>query len=805
MFAWVKDLLVDLHHTGRSLAKSPGFTITAVLTLALGISASITIFSVVEKIILEPLPYPESDRIVQIYSSGERFGNHFPLSTPDYCDLRDQTRSFDFISCYSIVPFTLGGIQAESFYGVQCSVNMAGVFGFQPVLGRWFTEEEAKEGANKVVVLSDSLWKRRFNADMNVVGKTIRMDGADYTILGVLTPASRMFIFPRQNSPLEIYQPLPLHPEKDSRGSNWLFVTGRIKQNTTFVQAKTDIQLCGQRINKEYRTGFEPYCVPYAKVVFGSLYPSLIMMQMAVLVVFLLACASVGGMLLARTTKRQIQYAIHMALGASTSQLIRSLLVECFCVSAMASLCGILLSHVFLLGINTILPRIYTHKGMYEINGYVLAFALCLTALTTLLASFPALVTHFRENVAEILKNDTQQQSGSKRLRKRYRLLVITQIAIIIPLVNVAILLAFSYRNVIQRSQEHITENIHTARIDHKNPKYHQAAERTRLQERISEILLRQPGVQSVGFTSKLPFEGGQNTTIKMPNSKTIPDSGEDVAYNMVEISLISPGYFAAAGISLLQGRIFNETDTHSTPTNVVINQTLAKRYFGEANPIGGIINENNKMQVIGVVEDIRQWGIDTPAQPELYYYATDDTPFVYVVIRAMGTTALPLTLIQQDIQNVDPDLAMVNLRTIKAIFDEHLSMRRLMSCLIYCFVGIALLITAIGIYGTLSFQVASRTREIGIHMALGASTNDIIHIVTRQILHWLIIGTFIGLLITLGIGRMVRSQLYEISPWNFLYLGLTILVLFFVTLLACWIPTRRATKMNPTDVLRAG
>ena len=807
----------DIRFGLRMLRKNPGFTTVAVLTLALGIGANTTIFSVFKTLVFDPLPYPDPDRIVQVWAvpGPYELRASFPVLVPDYLDLRAQCHSFTEVCAYNSWQYALGGDRPEMVRGVMCTASLGRVLGMRPALGRWFTEDEERTDTLPVAVLSHALWERRFGADPKVIGQKIRLtDGYglddDFIVVGVL-PAGMDF------SPIaasDVFFPLRLDKQEIARGTRRIvWVLARLGPGVTMQAASAELTALGAQLAQAYpepNGRFAFRLVPLMQQLFGGMTVALMLMQGAVLLVLGLACANVAGMLLARAARRQTEIAVRVALGAGRWHVLRLMLAESFAISLLATVLGLLLAVWGMDILARLAPAEILVRGRFHIDGPVLIFAMGLAMLTTVLAGLPPTLVAVKTDVLGALKEGGPQQAGSRARLRQFRWLVISQVALSLVMINVALLLTVSYRKVAQDSRAFITDQVVTGYINMLgHSAYNKIEARVALRDRRIESLHALPGVKAVGATDRLPFQG----------SREWPILADGEAYDKntsrlrVSISCVTTGYFAAAGVAILEGRMVTTAEASAQPQGILINRTLARHYWGEGNPIGkGLRNNQPKpspsrtWQVVGVVEDVRQSNAEKPARPEIYLFNpadVDDEHEFGIVVRADGDAHRLVPALQQALARLDPSLALDDARTMTEVFDYSTRIRHFQMLLIDAFMAVALLLTAVGIYGSMAFYVAARTREIGLRMALGATLGDVVGLIVSQIAVWLAAGAAIGVGLALGAGVLLRSMFYETSPLSPFCLAGSLGVVALAALLACWLPARRAARINPMQALR--
>jgi predicted permease len=809
----------DIRFGLRMLRKNPGFTTVAVLTLAIGIGANTTIFSVFKTLVFNPLPYPDPDRIVQVWAvpSAYELNDHFMVIGRDYLELRAQCRSLTAIGAYNSWGFVLAGDSPEVIRGVQCTASLGPMLGMRTALGRWFTEDEEKPDAQRVAVLNHALWERRFGADPKVIGQKIRLTDPylgdeDFIVVGVLPAAVDLMDFP-PGAAGDVYFPVWLSKTPGARTSTGIvYVLGRLGPGVTLRAASAELMALGARLAREDpapNARFSFRLVPLKQQIVGDMNVALMLMQGAVMMVLLLACANVAGMLLARTARRRTEIAVRVALGAGRRHVLRLMLAESFAISLLAVALGLLLAIwgtkvLARLGPNELLVR-----GRFHLDGAVLVFAMGLAMLTTVLAGLPPTLAAVKTNVLGALKEGGPQQAGSRTRLRQFRWLIVSQVALSLMMINIALLLMVSYRKVAQDSRSFITDQVITGGINmFGHSAYNTVEARAGLRDRLIESLRAVPGVKAVGATDHLPFEEYREYPILADSEAYDPNT----SYLRASISCVTTGYFAAAGVAILQGRMVTAAEASAEPQGILINRTLARHYWGEGDPIGkGLRHKGPKpqplltWQVVGVVEDVRQYA-EKPARPEIYLFnpaVVDDERGFEIVVRADGDVHRLVPAIRQALAQLDPSLRLEGVRTMTEVFDDSIRVRRFQMLLIDVFMAVALLLTAVGIYGSMAYYVAARTREIGLRMALGATLGDIVGLVVSQVALWLAVGAAVGVGMALGAGVLLRSMFYQTSPLSPFCLAGSLGVVALAALVACWLPARRAATINPIEALR--
>jgi putative ABC transport system permease protein len=807
---FVERFFKDVRHALRVLRKSPGFTAVAVLILAVGIGAAITIASVMKCLVLEPLPYPDGGRLVQVWG-GEREGPfaHAPLSTPDYIEIREQASAFDEMGAFTTRKHNLGGDRPEAIRGVACTPSLLRALGVQPALGRWFEEAEGQPGARRVAIISQGLWTSRYSADLRAIGHDIRLDGQTFTIVGVMPAGFEVVSSMNRNQAADVWTPLVLDRNDNRRNVLWLPVIGRLKPGVTSQMAKAELRAIAARLARAHpeanqigRRTFWPVSLSLEIVGYPALRLSWLLA--AVWVVLSLACQNVACMLLARGLRRQTEIAVRVSMGAARGHIIRLLLTESLLLSLLAGAAGIVLAMLSLRVLAGFLPPGLAPRGGIRIDGWVLLFSVGLSGAATLMSGLaPALVAAKTDFIAT-LKEGGNHQSGSKASQRRLRRLVIGQIAAALVLVNGAILLATNYRSLLETQRGLASERVLTADIALNGPGYLKPAARIAFWERLIERVRRLPSVQAAAVTTKLPFElrGSVDVLAEgQPYDARIPRP-------MVERPTMSPGYFTAVGIPLLRGRMPEDADSRTQIQNIVVNRALADLFWPGLNPIGKHLRGNCSKcpwwVVVGLVDNVRQLD-DAPALPEMYFpYKELPEPESKLVVRSLGDPRSLTVAIRNEVAALDADVALANVRTMKAEFDSNTQSLRFLTWMVNLFMAVALGLAAIGTYGTLSFYVAQRSREIGVRIALGSSRGAILLVVFRQAARWIGIGAAAGLALTLGMAEILRSMMHAINPLDALSVCASVAVVVVATLLAAWLPAHRAMRIDPMTALRS-
>lgn len=803
----MSTFLIDLKYSLRVLGKNLGFTTVAVMTLALGIGISTALFSVLRALVLYPLPYPESDRIACAWANGKGM----PFSLPGFMDVLEQNTTFESFGGFAGSRYIFGKESSESVYGVRCTSGAFKTLGIKPLLGRYFDERDEAPGAARTVVLSHSLWTRSFGGNPAVIGQSVQIDGEETTIVGVM-PAHfewPSYSFWRHGQDMELWVPIQL--TGGSRDWHWVHAIGRLKPGVSLEAADSELKNIGKRLSKLYTSTvkdkpFDAYSL-YDQMT-RRIRPRLGLLFGAVILLMLVACSNVASMLSARGTRRQSEFGVRLALGAPRQRIVRMVFTETLLLGLVACVFGVLLSIWGLGLIKSILPVqlvTNTRRAAIHIDACVLAFSMALALITSLLTGLLPALAAAKTSVQETLRANGRSRTSSILCSRSLWRLVTAQIATTLVLAHGSLLLSTSYIKVLEDNQALNTDKVITTEIKLVGKQYSKKESRYHFWDRLCRSIGDVPGVDTVGITSKLPLEGGFNQPILVGEEIFDPSQARD----LVELSYVTPGYFGAIGVPLLSGHLHKHQDPKDKSVAVVVNRALVERYFPYKSPIGGQIRRNVAnpdwhAHIAGVVGNIRQWGSDYKAIPEIYFPLTYETPHTGILTvrtRSKATGLLPT--IQKQLAKLDPSLPLAKIRTSKDILQASGSHRRLSALLMNAFMGVTLLLMAIGVYGSLSYHMAQRYREIGIRLALGALPKNIVHFVLSQAGLWIMVGLTIGLVGSGILSIVLRSQVYGIIVWHPGAFGLGLLIITVIALFTCLIPALRAAKTDPMEVLR--
>ena len=805
-------LLQDLRYGARTLWSRPGFTLVAVLTLALGIGANTAIFSLVNAVLLKPLPFADADRLVMVWEDATSIG--FPKNTPapaNFVDWKTQSRSFEGMGALMSVSFNLTGAgEPQKLNGQAVTANLFPMLGVTPALGRTFTSDEEKPGSERVVILSHALWRDSFGGERSIIGREILLNGEKYTVAGVM-PASFQLLEPYVN----VWTPLALGSEDwANRNGHYLNVIGRVKHGVSVEQADADIKTVMARIsrdNPDEAEGLGAFVMPLRDHLAGDVRKPLIMLLVAVAFVLLISCANIAGLLLSRSVARRREIAIRVALGASGWRVVRQLLTESALLSLMGGGLGLLLALWSFAFLQQLVPPTMALSTGLGIDGRVLVFTLLVSLVTgTLFGLAPALQAS-KAGPGEALKAGGGGRggtaSGGRRLRNAF---VVSEVALALVLLVGAGLLIQSLQKLQGQYSVIKPENVLTLRTILPQNKYTEHSQRQAFYEGVLARVRSLPGVVSAGYTTTVPltWKGGTSgiTVEGRPAARGLQD---DANHRQV-----TAGYLQSLGLSLKSGRYIEETDGPATQPVAVINEAMARAYWpgvdavGKRFKIGGPASERPWLTIVGVVGDIRQMGLDEPAKPEMYLPSPqiDSQPWFapgYLVIRTSVEPQSLIAAVRRAVYAVDPTQPVSNVQTMEEILGEESAQRRMGMTLLAVFAGLALALASLGIYGVLSFFVAQHTQEIGVRLALGAQPRSILALVLRRGMGLALVGVAVGLLGAFALTRLMQSQLFEVSATDPLTYVALALLLAAVALFACIIPARRATKVDPLVALR--
>ena len=806
---WLETLLQDLRFGARVLRKNPGFTAVAVFTLALGIGANTAIFSVVNAILLRPLPFQDSGSLMMIWHTPPQKSfpgvARFAVSPANYLDWRSQSHGFDRMSAIGFRSLNLTGMgQPESVTGLAVSADFFSVLRVRPSAGRGFVADDDQPGRGSVVVVSYAFRQSHFGANENILGRTIKLDDQSYEIIGVMPPK---FEFP---SGIQLWMPLAwTGKERGVRGIHDYMVMARLKSGVDKETAQSEMDAISNNLAHAYPTedaGWGAVVMPLRDSLLASVRSALMVLLGAVAFVLLIACTNVANLTLARALGRRKEIAIRTALGASRGRVMRQVLTETVLLSVAGGALALLLAYFAVDSIAAFLGPRLQFSVEIGLDGWVLGFTLAISILTGIIAGLAPSWQLTKANLNASLRlglGKTDSDSGGDRARNVF---VVAEVALsLLLLVGAGLTIRTLY--LLQSVNPGIDpHNVLTVPLAISDAKYSSADRQTNFFNNVLERVCALPGVESAGAVSSLPFQGGGSTEPVIAEGQPVVPMADQPE---VAVRLISPGYLRAMRIPLEQGRDLTDADKAESRPVILVSDAFAKRFWPHENPIGKHVTltfvPGPSREVVGVVGDVKLDGLDVARPVAAIYDAMSQKPQTLMVL-AVRTSSAPTSLISavtDAVHTVDPDEPVVGAVTMESIVDQSLGQQRLNVVLLATFAGLALLLGAIGIYGVQSYAVRQRVREIGIRIALGAQRSDVFLLVLRQGLKLALIGICIGLAASFGLTRLMASQLYGLSATDPLTFAAVAIVLAFVALLACYIPARRAMRVDPMVALR--
>jgi putative ABC transport system permease protein len=803
----MNTLLQDLRYGLRVLAKSPAFTAVAVLVTALGIGANTAIFSVVNAVLLRPLPYTHPEQLVRVLTLDKKRGGTDPdQSYLNFADLRAHNNVFESLAAYSDAGATLTGAGApERVFGMDASADLFRVLGVSAQLGRTFAPEDERPGS-AVVVISDGAWRRRFGSDPQAVGRQITLGGKPKTIIGVL-PAD--FQFPFSDQQPEYFG--PYNPEggmEKQRGAYYLRVIGRLKDGVSVRQAEEEMRADFAALEQQYPDANDGQGVSLVSAhedLVGNMRPTLLILLGAVGFVLLVACANVANLQLARASGRGREMAIRMALGAGRRRVVRQLLTESVLLSALGGAAGLVLAAWGVSLITGFVPSDIPRVREAGLDPLVLSFTLAASVVTGVVFGLAPALQSSKVDLNESLKEGGRGTTDG-RARSRVRsLLIVSEVALSLVLLVGAGLLIKSFVKLRNTSPGFDPRGVLTADVSLPSVRYPKYEEQARFFQQAVEGASHLPGVESVGAIFPLPYsENGINTTFTI-EGRPEPSPGDQP---LAGGRIITPDYIRAMGIPLVKGRTFTEGDTDKAPKVILINETLARKYFPGEDPIGkrlhlGLSSING--EIVGVVGDVRDRHLDKEASPEYYvpYQQVTIGDMSFVVRAKSGDPSALAQPLRSVVQGLDKDLPLYQVRTMESRVAESVARQRFSMTLLVAFAGLTLALAAVGIFSVMSFLVAQRTHEIGVRVALGARERDIVGMVVRYGMTLALVGIAAGVVGAFALTRLMSGLLYGVSPTDPVTFAAIALLLALVALAACLVPARRATKVDPMVALR--
>ena len=809
-------LLQDIRYGVRMLAKNASFTVIAVLTLALGIGANTAIFSVVNAELLRPLPFRDPGRLVRVWATNSRTGTKSnSVSYPDFADWRAQNQVFEQIGVYTNANYTLTGVeQPAHLEGQAISAEVMTLLGATPELGRLFAPGE-DDAHHHVAILSHRLWKQHFAGDPGIIGRTITLENSGYTVVGVM-PAS--FEFPLQRRPVELWTTFSALQEStdnspaitQQRGAHFLIGIARLKPGVTLTQAQSAMDVLASSLAKQYPNSnkyFGVRLVPEQEEITGAIRPALFVLLIAVGVVLLIACVNVANLLLARATTRAREIAIRSALGAGRMRVVRQLLTESFLLALLAGTLGVILAAWGTDALVRLSPEDLPRVGEIHMDGRVLAFTAILSVVTGIIFGLAPALQITRANLVDTLKESAlSTTAGMYRHRLRSSLVIVEMALALVLLVSAGLLIhsLISLQNV---NPGFNPRNVLASDIDLPDGKFPNSKKVEFLRDLMPRVKAL-PGVVTAAAIEPLPMSGSEIRVAVEIEGHPVARSDEKLS----SIRVITEDYFRTMQIPLLQGREFQEQDSAEAAPVVIINEALAQQFFPGENPIGkhirpGISTDekpSRMREIVGVVGNVKYQDLSSEWTPESYIpFAQLPFEAMTIVTRGANNPYILAKPTAEAVLSVDKDVPTFQVRTVEDYLNGTIAIPRFNTFLLGMFAGLALVLTAVGLYGVISYSVAQRTHEIGIRIALGGQPRDMLRLVVGQGLRLALVGVGLGLVVALFFTRFVSSLLFGITPADPISYAGVVLLLLGVVLLACYIPARRAMRVDPMVALR--
>jgi putative ABC transport system permease protein len=799
----------DLQYGFRVLRKSPGFSLIAVLALALGIGANSAIFSFVNGILLRPLPFEDPDRLL-IIRERSRVLEGMSVAYPNFLDWRDQNQSFEQIAAVRNAGYNLTyESNAERVQAAQVSAGLWPALGARPALGRAFSGDEDRVGGNRVVVLSHALWQRLFAGDPAVLDRNLTLNGQPFTIIGVMPPS---FQFPNR---AELWVPIGIFSERMMERGNHpgIFSIAKLKPGVSVEQAQMDMDAVAVRLEEQYpqtNTGNRVSITPMFQQIVGPVQSYLWFLLGAVGFVLLIACANVANLLLARAATRQKEIALRTALGAPRGRIVRQLLTESALLALLGGALGLALAYGGMRALVAISPATTPRLSEVGIDPWVVAFNFAVALATGIIFGLVPALQASRTDLSETLKEGGRTSAGSARHRLR-SLLVIAEMAIALVLLIGAGLIIRSFMRVLEVKPGFDPSGVLAAQVSPPDVSYPKPEDRAIFYRRVLEQLSSAPGVEAAAAVTPLPMSGDGWQTSYTVEGEPPPAAGEAP---LTDFAMISPDYFRALGIQLIEGRFFDSRDIKGAAEVAIVDESFARRHFPDQSAIGKRVKNGGPnstqpfREIVGVVGHVKNYGLAEESRVEMYVpFEQNTTTYANIVVRTSNDMAVAAAAIQSAVRSVDREIPVHSVRTMEQLLSDSVAGRRLFMTLLSFFAAVALLLAAVGIYGVMSYSVTQRRHEIGIRMALGATSADVLKLVIRQGMKLAVAGVVLGLAGTFALTKLLASAvsglLYEVGASDPVTFGAISLILSAVAFAACYVPARKATRTDPIIALR--
>src|SRR5579864_881558 len=810
-WAWLEHLGQDLRYALRTLRKSPGFTAVALLTLALGIGATTAIFSVVYGVLLQPLPYKEASRLVVLNETTPKVGK-VSVSYPNFLDWRAQSHDFSRMAAVHDVGFNLAGItQPENISGEAVSPNFLSMIGVKPFLGRDFEASEEKPGTAPVVLLSYELWQSHMGGDRNAIGRTITLDGRSFTIVGVLPPKFRSLDKTDVMLPIGVWATnnSEVANERGERGD--MVVIGRLAPHVTFAQARTEMEGIAARLAKEYPGTNDQFGVALQSIrdaFVGDTRPAILVLFGAVMFVLLIACANVANLFLVRGAARTKEIALRMAFGASRGRIIRQMLTESFVLSFCGGVLGLALAIAGIHGITRLIPMDMLSGASVNLNGAVLFFAAAIVVLAAFIFGLAPAMHSTKPDVQSELKEGGRTASASAAQNKLRGALAIAEISLALILLVGAGLMMKSLYKLMSVDPGLRPDRVLNMEMDLRTQQYSKDPAILNFWQQVLERVRALPGVENAAVGTVLPLTDNHSRADITIEGMALPTPGN---FPHPDYHEVSPGFISTLGVPLLRGRTFADTDKQGAPLVGMVNARLAQQYWPNDDPIGKRFMFGHPstdppkwITVVGVVGDTKLYGLANPSRLEIYVSSLQyPDSHMNLVVKSRTDPAALISAIRGAVGSIDKDQPIFAISTMNQLVRDSMATRRITLALLGLFSALALVIAAIGIYGVISYSVAQRTHEIGIRMALGAQHKDVLRMILKQGAKFALAAVAIGVVVSLGLTQLMSSLLFSVSAADPVTFAGVAILLALVAMLACYIPARRALRVDPMVVLR--
>jgi predicted permease len=808
----IETVLQDLRYALRMFARNPGFTAVAVLTLALGIGANTAIFTVVDAVLLKPLSYPQPDRIATASLTIEKDpADRAPYGTADFLAAHERQRSFAAFAAVSqpgdSIAYT-GGPEPLQIHGTSATADFFSVLGIDPLLGRTFAPEDDKPGRDRVVVLSHAFWQQHFGAAAQAIGRALTLDGASYTVIGVMPPGFHFGL--RDND--DVWPILKLAP-RNVRYPFWLSPIGRLKTGVSEAQARMDLSMITADLHRQFpNTDFSAASVqPLKTQLVGDFRIALLFLLGAVTLVLLIATVNVASLEIVQANAREREMAVRSALGASRGRIARQVLVESVMLAALGGALGLLFAYLGVDLLLAMIPEGIPRLKEIAVDGSVLAFTAAVSLFSGVLFGVAPLLYGYGERLNETLRAGSHGLTDSRGRRAFRNALVVVEVSLSMVLLVGAVLLLRSFERLSSTSPGFDSQSLVTGMVSLPETVYAKEPQINSFYDQLINRLASLPGVTSAAVSMSLPPDQlAMRNPFRVSGEPIVPGQGLPPAVE----TTVSPSYFATLGIPLLRGRLFSDADRGRTDEILIINDAMARRYFAGQDPVGQKIQTGDAdpkaswETIVGVVGDVKYSGLDVAPEPTLYkpYFEAGWTSLsreMFIVIRTNADPKAVAPVLRGVVRSMDANLPVSDIRTMNDLLSKSVAQPRFRTLLLGIFAGAALLLAVVGIFGVMSYLVGRRTREIGLRMALGASHQNVLRMILREGLRVVLIGVGIGLIEALLLGRMVRSLLFGIEPSDPVTLLSVTVLLTLVALAACYIPARRAMRVDPMVALR--